>query len=196
MTETSVTRGYGLLEGFLAKKRAQITDKLIPLQLRAGKILDIGCGTVPYFLMNTTFHEKHGIDKNVQLSDNIIQLQRFDFETCDKIPFDDNFFDVITMLAVIEHIEPNKVSAILEEIRRILKPNGRLILTTPAPWSDALLRLLAKLKIVSSEEIDDHKAVYSHGLTSHLLCTAGFERAKMNFGYFEIFLNIWGFADK
>ena len=179
MAKSNVTRGHGLLEGFLAKKRAQITNKLIPQQSRAGKILDIGCGTTPFFLMNTAFHEKHGIDKNVRLSDSNIQLQKFDFETCDRIPFDDNSFDVITMLAVIEHIEPDEVSAILAEIRRILKPNGRFIFTTPAPWSDALLRLLARLNLVSSEEIDDHKAVYSHALTSDLLCAAGFEKAKM-----------------
>ena len=52
-----------MLERFLAKKRAQTVIKLIPHSHGSGKVLDIGCGTYPYFLLNTGFSEKHGIDK-------------------------------------------------------------------------------------------------------------------------------------
>jgi len=57
-----VTRGYGVLEEFLASLRAKKADSLIPEHLRSGKIVDIGCGTTPYFLANTTFSKKIGID--------------------------------------------------------------------------------------------------------------------------------------
>ncbi len=53
MTKDNVTRGYGLLERFLAKKRAKMANEIIPLALRTGRILDIGCGPFPYFLLNT-----------------------------------------------------------------------------------------------------------------------------------------------
>jgi hypothetical protein len=43
MSKTRITRGFGLLEGFLASKRAQMADRLIPGDLRNGKILDICC---------------------------------------------------------------------------------------------------------------------------------------------------------
>ncbi len=43
--------------------------------------------------------------------------------------FPDNFFDVVTCTEVIEHVYEYK--AVLEELRRILKPGGILILTFP-----------------------------------------------------------------
>lgn len=45
------------------------------------------------------------------------------------IPLPDNSVDVVIMLDVIEHVENEKIT--LTEIWRILKPGGRLILTTP-----------------------------------------------------------------
>lgn len=37
MSKSNVTRGYGLLEGFLAKQRAKMADKLIPSIYRGGR---------------------------------------------------------------------------------------------------------------------------------------------------------------
>ena len=48
------------------------------------------------------------------------------------------------------------------EFRRILKDDGRILLTTPTPASRPLLEFLAfKLKIISGPEIADHKHYYS-----------------------------------
>jgi len=55
-----VTRGNGLLEGCLARRRCARADALIPDELRAGRILDIGCGRYPLFLRTTAFREKVG----------------------------------------------------------------------------------------------------------------------------------------
>ena len=60
---TDMTRGKGLLEPMLADLRAQRANKLIPSSLRTGRILDIGCGTYPYFLAHTSFAEKFAIDQ-------------------------------------------------------------------------------------------------------------------------------------
>ena len=57
------TRGHGLLEPFLARQRAKIANRLIPHELRLGRILDIGCGTFPYFLAHTEFEKKFAIDQ-------------------------------------------------------------------------------------------------------------------------------------
>jgi hypothetical protein len=57
------TRGYGLLEPLLAKRRASIANRFIPEAHRNGRILDIGCGSFPYFLSHTFFKEKFAVEQ-------------------------------------------------------------------------------------------------------------------------------------
>lgn len=59
---SSPTRGFGIFERFLARKRAECADRLIPTSYRAGLLLDIACGVPPLFLLQTTFAKKFGID--------------------------------------------------------------------------------------------------------------------------------------
>jgi ubiquinone/menaquinone biosynthesis C-methylase UbiE len=192
-----VTRGYGLMEGFLAKKRAAIADEHIPERSRSGAILDIGCGTTPYFLMNTQFAKKFGVDPHLGREKCAgITLDRFDVEKNRRLPFCDASFDAVTMLAVFEHIEQKNLNNVLKEIRRVLKPGGRFIMTTPCTWTDSLLRTMAKARLVSPSEIDDHKGAYSHKDIRSILCKSGFEEGRIRLGYFELFLNIWAYADR
>jgi ubiquinone/menaquinone biosynthesis C-methylase UbiE len=46
------------------------------------------------------------------------------------LPFEDNAFDLVTCIETIEHIRD--VQLTFSEIRRVLRPGGRLALTTPA----------------------------------------------------------------
>lgn len=78
------------------------------------------------------------------------------------------------MLAVLEHIEYEE--SILQEIYRILKPSGKLVLTVPSIWAKPVLEFLAyRLKIVDEHEIRDHKRYYSRkSLRSILVEKSGF----------------------
>jgi hypothetical protein len=69
-------------------------------------------------------------------------------------------------------------------------------LTVPSPWTEELLRVMAVLRLVSRDEIREHKCVYSHRDIIDYLLRCEFERDKMKLGYFEMFLNIWAFVDK
>ena len=62
--------------------------------------------------------------------------------TKDKLPWPDSFFDVITLLDVVEHIR--ETSLLFKEIRRVVKKNGRLLITTPNQnyWLKPILRLI------------------------------------------------------
>jgi SAM-dependent methyltransferase len=202
--DLSVTRGVGILERFLAKKRSRMANSLIPDISRNGRILDIGCGAFPYFLVETRFKEKYGIDQarefdrhRVALANSHpeLHLQQWDFGTQTHLPFDDDFFDVVTMLAVFEHIEPRHLERLLSEIRRVLKPGGCYVMTTPAGWTDRLLRFMARLKLVSAVEIEDHKDTYSHHKVRRLLEAGGFQCKNIHLGHFELFMNIWGKAE-
>lgn len=55
-------------------------------------------------------------------------LQYFEGDAC-KIPIDDNFADVFVSFETIEH--HNKHDEMLMEIKRILKPNGILFISSP-----------------------------------------------------------------
>ena len=198
----NVTRGKGLLEGFLARQRWKIANRLIPEEYRKGRILDIGCGAVPFFLLNTDFSIKYGIEKTFRGEEetphqrNNITIIHLDLEENHDIPLANEYFDVVTMLAVFEHIEPGKIIDILQEIHRILKPNGVFIMTTPAGWTDFLLRYMASIGLVSKMEIDEHKDTYTHRKILSFLQEANFPKEKVRYGYFEIFANLWFAAKK
>lgn len=198
MSDNNYTRGFGLLEKILAEKRSKIANNFIQKKHREGRLLDIGCGNYPFFITKTEFREKYGIDKII---DEEIKLQStkligLDFEVEPLLSFKNNFFDIVTMLAVIEHMEFKKTIILLKEIYRILKPQGRYILTTPCLWSEKILNIMSKVKLVSPEEIEEHKVYYSHILLREILTNAGFKNDSIRTGYFEFNLNIWAYAVK
>ncbi len=88
--------------------------------------LDIGCGD-GYFLRRSPAETRYGLDK--LLGD----------EVTDRIDFPDASLDLVSMLAVIEHVHDPR--ALFEDVHRILKPGGRLVLTTPKEAAEALIHL-------------------------------------------------------
>ncbi|MDH4129126.1 MAG: class I SAM-dependent methyltransferase [Spirochaetota bacterium] len=164
-----------LLEPILRKLRIKRIIKHIP---KNSVICDVGCGFDGTFLKSISHKISMGIgiDKKVNpYSDYKIRLIQEKMDT--KLNVQSQMFDCITLLAVLEHLD--YPSSILEECHRILKPNGVLILTTPTPLSKPLLEFLAfKLKIVSREEIEDHKyyftgknlTVYGDGSQTRSFC--------------------------
>lgn len=48
----------------------------------------------------------------------------------EPLPFEDNSFDLVLCAETLEHVRD--VQLLLSEVRRVLKPGGRLALTTPA----------------------------------------------------------------
>lgn len=189
------TRGNGLLESFLAKRRTAKATYLLKNATK-GKILDIGCGSYPYFLLNANFQEKYGIDpslKNLKIDN--LNLQRADV-TKQKLPFKDDFFDAVTMLAVFEHIEHDKLQKLIKEINRVLIKGGVLVITTPAPWADKLLHQMAKVSLISSEEIHEHKHNHHKEKIEGIIESGGFAKRNIHSGFFEFGMNMWFTAKK
>ena len=193
-----VTYRDGVLEAWLASQRAQMADRLIPLPLRGGRILDLGCGATPLFLARTTFREKYGIDLAPHgfEAERGIVLRTMDLKRHSALPFRPDYFDAVTMLAVLEHVEPEAVPTLFAEVRRVLKPGGRFVLTTPCPWAGPLLRIMAGLGLVSAQGVAEHTRTYHRATVTALLVQEGFERVKMRTGYFELCLNSWAYAEK
>jgi SAM-dependent methyltransferase len=193
------TRGRGLLEPLLARMRAQRANRLIPAELRSGRILDIGCGSYPYFLSHTVFEQKFAVDQQPPSEHGQrlnIQWYTLDLNSTPKLPFEDDFFNAVSLLAVVEHLNPASMAELFTETYRVLKPAGVVVLTTPAAWSDGLLKTMARLGLVSAEEIHEHVFAYTLPLLGWYFGRAGFEMTKLDFGYFEFMLNMWAVARK
>ncbi len=173
-----------LLEPIFRKIRVNKIKKHIPEKC---VICDLGCGTTGEFLeeMNNRFLYGYGfdIDAKNKISENYI-IKAADISK--SIPLDDKSVDCVTLLAVLEHLsDPHDI---LSECYRILKPEGRILLTTPAPISKLILEFLSyKLSIVSPRQIADHKHYYSHNELRDLLIDAGFKSVKVF--SFELGLN-------
>ncbi|MCK5026105.1 MAG: methyltransferase domain-containing protein, partial [Nanoarchaeota archaeon] len=105
----------------------------------------------------------------------------------------DKSVDVIVSLAVLEHLE--NPLYILIELYRVLKEGGRIIITTPSPASKPILEFLAfNLKIISVEEIRDHKHYFNQKELRNIFKRAGFRDIKIK--SFQFGLNNWLIARK
>jgi SAM-dependent methyltransferase len=160
-------------------------------------VLDIGCGSSPYFLSHTAFVEKHAIDQMPPApTAGGISWHQLDLNSEPTLPFEEGYFSVVTMLAVAEHLDPAALQRLSAECRRVLVPGGRLIVTTPAARADRLLRFMARVGLVSREEIDEHKFAYTPGLLGWYFGRSGFAMEKVSFGSFELGMNLWATAER
>jgi 2-polyprenyl-3-methyl-5-hydroxy-6-metoxy-1,4-benzoquinol methylase len=126
------------------------------------KVLDVGCGW-DYRLLKTIepyISSGTGIDFKVpEINKGKIATRQIKLDA--RLPFNDDSFDVVTMLAVLEHL--SNPLGIVKEIERILSRNGRLVLTVPSKLSKPVLEFLSyRLKIVNEDEIRDHKKYYDY----------------------------------
>lgn len=103
------------------------------------RILDIGCASGTFlgrFLSNFNDLEKTGLDislNQITYADKHYRNTQTKF-FCGKLwdlKFKDNYFDVITCSEVIEHLPKEEIIKYLKIILKILKPGGKLIITTP-----------------------------------------------------------------
>ena len=75
------------------------------------------------------------------------------------LPLADSSVDVVSCLAVIEHVERPDVLA--AEAHRILRPGGVFVVTTPAAQAKPILELISvRLRLIDATEILDHKRYY------------------------------------
>ena len=110
--------------------------KALGENLEGKRILDAGCGDgrVSYEISKKGA-EVWGIDfSNRAISFAKLLAPEVNFVVGDlkKIPFENNFFDDIVMVEVLEHIPPLEIPQVLGELKRVLSDDGRLIITVPS----------------------------------------------------------------
>ena len=144
-------------------KRFVYTLSLVPEQT-GQRILELGAN--PYFtttllrkFRSADLHLANFFDKpepegrqkvTIHSTGEVIEyaFKQFNIEA-ETFPYDDNSFDVVLFCEIIEHLLSDPVHA-LTEIRRVLKPGGDLVLTTPN-----VARLENARKIIAGENVYD-----------------------------------------
>lgn len=97
-----------------------------------------------------------------------------------KLPFDDNEFDLLWCSEVIEHLLDPAFT--IQEFKRVLKPDGRLLMTTPNQdfW---VFRLIEKLGVTTATiENEDHTFFFNYSDMKELVGDCDF------YGYFPYLL--------
>lgn len=144
-------------------------------EVRPGdRALDLGCGTGDF---TAALAQVGARPVGIDVAQAAIARARARHPTLDfalvpfdgPLPFDDTAFDLVWASEVIEHVADT--ARWLSEVRRVLAPRGRLLLTTPSHG-----RLLLALGGIErySEPLGDHLHLYSKRSLRSLLGEFGF----------------------
>lgn len=98
----------------------------------SGRVLDVACGTGYGAALLSERCETTGIDNSpeaVRHARSSVPSARFLLHGLPSIPLPDASFDAVVSFETVEHIPDDR--AFLTEVRRVLRPDGLLLLSTP-----------------------------------------------------------------
>ena len=101
-------------------------------------------------------------------------------------PEDLGSFEVISMLATLEHIPEQSWPALRTRCLSLLRPGGRLVITVPSPAVDTILHLLLRLKLIRGMGVHEHHG-FDPSDTLRIFSAPGFRLMKR--GTFQLGLN-------
>jgi len=114
------------------RHQQRLINRMYLESLRPGKLLDVGCGNGRFLAeMRDLGWEVQGVEVDAQAAEAARQVFGIPVFIGDleHASFHENSFDVVTLNHVIEHVyDPIKL---LSECRRVLRPEGMLVVTTP-----------------------------------------------------------------
>lgn len=96
-----------------------------------GRLLDVDCGSKPYqSIFNVDTYRGLDLDTSISRDRGVAD----DFYDGTRFPYQNSCFDPALCNQVLEHVfNPNEF---LSEINRVLKPEGKLLLTVPFVWDE------------------------------------------------------------
>ncbi len=97
----------------------------------SGRTLDVGCGSKPY---EQLYHSTEYVGLEYDTPQNRASKEAEYFYNGDTFPFEDGSFDSLVANQVFEHVfNPEQF---LDEMFRVLKPGGMLLMTIPFVWDE------------------------------------------------------------
>ena len=158
-------------------------DVALHLLKPAERLLDIGCwdGRLLELIRQAGLcKELYGVDLLLETVEKV-RLKGFQAQVVDlndeTLPFPGEYFDAVTLLAVLEHIfDPY---AVIHEIHRVLRPGGLLIIDIPnvASFTNRARILLGRLPVTSGDPGWDggHLHYFTKYSLDRFLLSEGFE---------------------
>lgn len=147
---------------------------------RRPRILDVGCGTGANLLMLSNYGDAEGVD----ISEDALAfcrergLQKVKHGAAEELPYEDGTFDLVTALDVVEHIDDDVAS--LREMRRVLRPDGRVLLFVPT------FMFLWGLQ----DDVSNHRRRYRLPELHRVLDQAGFDVERSTYANITFFAPI------
>jgi SAM-dependent methyltransferase len=129
-------------------------------QFCRGRVLDIGCGPGNHFVKKF-IDEGFGIGVDVFAYEGVENV----IENAAHLPFKDESFDTVTLIAVGGHIPKRSRKDEFAEFARVLRPGGRLVLTEGEPitqylhhkWQSFYLGLQGKVDMDEERGMDNEE---------------------------------------
>lgn len=121
-------------------------------------VLDVGCGDGEMFRQwDDLIGRGVGLDPDL---DTVTEYGRHELRPGTfpggATDLDDASCDVVTMLAVLEHVPADDHGEVASTCRRLLRPGGRVVITVPSPTVDRILDLLIAVRLVDGMHEDEH----------------------------------------
>jgi 2-polyprenyl-3-methyl-5-hydroxy-6-metoxy-1,4-benzoquinol methylase len=130
--------------------------KTRPFIARGCRVLDIGCSDGALFRqLSGRFAEGVGIDDDLETPLKSANVELIPGTFPESLAHRDPF-DVITMLAVLEHVPRDRQPVVARACAELLRPGGYLLVTTPEPIVDRILDALAFLRLIDGMSLDEH----------------------------------------
>ncbi len=102
------------------------------------RVLEVGFGSGVTFLnLNDNYKEIHGLDLNASVEDVTGVFKARQIEThlqngsVLSMPYEDDFFDTVLLISILEHLKPFEQMQAFREIRRVIRPGGQAIYGVP-----------------------------------------------------------------
>jgi SAM-dependent methyltransferase len=162
-----------ILSTFVEAICRQVTD-------RRPRILDVGCGTGANLLMLSKYGDAEGVD----ISEDALSfcrergLEKVKLGAGEELPYDNGTFDLVTAFDVVEHMDDDLAG--LSEMRRVLRPGGKVLLFVPT------FMFLWGLQ----DDVSHHRRRYRLPELERVLERAGFEIERSTYANIMFFLPI------
>ncbi|MGC2160338.1 MAG: class I SAM-dependent methyltransferase [Silvibacterium sp.] len=155
----------------------------------AAQVLDIGCADGALFRAFHPGQGSIGVDPDLRTSVSLGSAELIAGFFPEALP-DGRSFDVIAMLAVLEHVPSSEQAQLARNCFQFLKPGGKLIITVPSPMVDKILVVLKWLRLARGMKAEQHYG-YDVNLTPGLFESAGFslvQSKKFQLGLNNLFI--------